>query len=73
MYLPKRTIDMVKDFQHIYLNKRTHNGKIQNADEFSQIIEKFGGKVTTEQTQKLFNTFNAYENGVGSDEVISFL
>jgi len=44
MYLPKRTIDMVKDFQHIYLNKRTHNGKIQNAEELSQIIEKLEEK-----------------------------
>jgi len=27
--------------------------------------------VTTEQSEKLFNTFNAYENGVGSDEILS--
>jgi hypothetical protein len=72
-YLPKRTIDIVKDFQHIYLNKRAHNGKMHTSVEFQKIIEKFGGKLSTEQTKKLFNTFNAYENGVDENEVISSL
>jgi hypothetical protein len=72
-YLPKRRSDLVKDFQHIYLNRRTDNGKMQTSAEFQKIIGKFGGKLSTEQTEKLFNTFNAFENGVGANEVISYL
>jgi len=73
IYLPKRIVDMVKDFQHIYLDKKTDNGFITDAVELHQFIQKIGGKVSTKNNKKLFDTLNTHNSGVSSNGILSAL